>query len=88
MLPLQIQLIEVLAGAPQWFINTAAQVSALTTAGGNILLCTTKLRWVFVESFVDNIVYSLNAFGWLLSLKNDKKNTLILSFFLIFIIVY
>lgn len=45
-LPLQIWLIEVLVEALLWFINTAAQVSALTTAGGNILLCNTNLRFL------------------------------------------
>lgn len=54
--PPHIRLIEVPVEALPWFINAAAQVPALTTAGGSVLLCDTK-------SFVDNVVCSLNAFG-------------------------
>ena len=49
-----------------WFINTAAKVSALTTAGGDILQCNTKLRGVVVAN---NNVFSLNVFFFLLSLQ-------------------
>lgn len=43
-----MRLLEVVVKAVLWFINTAAKVSALTTARGGFLLCITELRLVLM----------------------------------------